>query len=129
MAKVKHSSNKRLLKAHGTEAEASDIINCLTQLVKDPTHIPDVAEQKANTLDLYLTSKPEIYHLTPVTAAIGSSDHCLVSTVHKSNHAPPAPTEKRTFYKYKKQTGTPFASFTPTILGIAIVSQPMMYQK
>ena len=98
---LRYSSSKGIKKVHGTETETFAILNCLTQLVKDPTHIPDIAEQKANTLDLYLTSKPEIYHQTSVSAPIGSSDHCLVSAAHNFNHTLPAPTGKKIYY-YKK---------------------------
>ena len=68
--------------ASGIECEAFSILNDLSQLVNDPTRVPDRPNQAANTLDLFLTSKPSIYSALSVSDPLGSSDHCLVSASH-----------------------------------------------
>ena len=65
----------------GIMAEHFAISHNLTQLVNEPTRIPDVSSHFANTLDLFLTSDPEKYSLQ-VNAPLGNSDHCLVTASH-----------------------------------------------
>jgi hypothetical protein len=89
----------------GLEAEAFCVVNDLTQLVEEPTRIPDCASHKANTLDLFITNKPELYSNITVSPPIGSSDHLLISVRHsfqpfKSNNN--TSSQKRWFYKKAK---------------------------
>ncbi|KAG5900707.1 hypothetical protein JTB14_038225 [Gonioctena quinquepunctata] len=63
----------------GRQAEAFAITHGLEQLVELPTRIPDVNNQSANTLDLFLTTNPDPYRIE-VCAPLGNSDHTLIST-------------------------------------------------
>ena len=65
----------------GIMAEHFAISHNLTQLVNEPTRIPDISSHFANTLDLFLTSDPEKYSLQ-VNAPLGNSDHCLLTASH-----------------------------------------------
>ena len=54
------------------EAEAFAIVNDLTQVISEPTRVPDRAGDKANTLDLFLTSNRSNHssHLLPPSALL-----------------------------------------------------------
>ena len=56
----------------GREAEAFAIANDLTQVISEPTRVPDRAGDKANTLDLFLTSNRSNHssHLFPPLALL-----------------------------------------------------------
>lgn len=77
--------------------------NNLTQLVKEPTHIPCVDGQNQNILDLFLTSHHEKYDVS-VSAPLGNSDHCTISAAFSytscNNASPKAP--KRLVWLYEK---------------------------
>ncbi|MGH9705388.1 MAG: endonuclease/exonuclease/phosphatase family protein, partial [Candidatus Acidiferrales bacterium] len=60
----------------GREAESFAISCGLTQLLDEPTRIPDRDGEFASLLDLFLTTNPEIYTVT-VNPPLGSSDHKL----------------------------------------------------
>ena len=66
----------------GREAEAFATVNDLTQVISEPTRVPDRAGDKANTIDLFLTSNPSIYSPTTVSSPLGNSDHCLITLRH-----------------------------------------------
>ena len=66
----------------GREAEGFAIVNDLTQVISEPTRVPDHAGDKANTLDLFLTSNPSIYSPPNVSSPLGNSDHCLITLRH-----------------------------------------------
>ena len=68
--------------AAGTEAEVFALTNNLEQLIADATRVPDRSGDRANTLDLFLTTAPSLYSSPSVTAPIGNSDHCLISLGH-----------------------------------------------
>ena len=74
------SSNFTNLAGH--EAEAFAIVNDLTQVNSEPTRVPDRAGDKANTLDLFLTSNPNIYSPPTVSCPLGDSDNCLITLRH-----------------------------------------------
>ena len=61
----------------GREAGAFAIVNDLTQVISEPTSLPDGAGDKENTLDLFLTSNPSTYSPPTVSSPLGHSDHCL----------------------------------------------------
>ena len=63
----------------GREAEAFAIVNDLTQVISEPTRVPDRAGDKANTLHLFLTSNPSIYPPPTVSSPLGNSDHSLIT--------------------------------------------------
>ena len=54
----------------GREAEAFAIVNDLTQVISEPTRVPDRAGDKANNLDLFLTSNPSIYSPPTVSSPL-----------------------------------------------------------
>ena len=66
----------------GRDAEAFAIVNDLSQLISEPTRIPDRSGDKANTLDLFLTSNPDIYCNPILDSSHGNSDHCLITLQH-----------------------------------------------
>ena len=67
----------------GRDGEAFAIVNYLTQqVISEPTRVPDRAGDKANTLDLFLTSNPSIYSPPNVSSPLGNSDHCLITLRH-----------------------------------------------
>ncbi|KAG1678547.1 Inositol hexakisphosphate and diphosphoinositol-pentakisphosphate kinase [Nymphon striatum] len=55
----------------GRDAEAFAIVNGLSQLVSEPTRILDRARDKVNTLNLILTSNPNIYNTPKIDSPIG----------------------------------------------------------
>ena len=57
-------------------------MNDLPQLISEPTRIPDHSEEKANTLDLFLTSNPDIYANPAIDSPLGNSNHCLNTQEH-----------------------------------------------
>ena len=67
----------------GHHAEAFAIVNDLTQLFSEPTRIPDRSRDKANTLNLFLTSDPSIYFKPTVDSPLGHSDHCPITLLHE----------------------------------------------
>lgn len=83
----------------GRAAHAFALTHDLTQLVNQPTRIPDVASHAPSLLDLLLASHPAGYRVT-VSAPLGTSDHCLVgSSVPFAS--PPRPVQvKRRVWHY-----------------------------
>ena len=66
----------------GRDAEAFAIANNLSQLISEPTHIPDRSGDKANTHHLFLTSNPDIYSSPILDSPLGNTDHCLITLQH-----------------------------------------------
>ena len=66
----------------GHDAEAYAIVNGLSQLISEPTRILDRPGDKANTLDLFPTSNPDIYSNPVLDTPLGNSDHCLITLQH-----------------------------------------------
>ena len=66
----------------GHDAEAFAIVNNLSQLISEPTRIPDHSGGKANTLDLFPTSNPDIYSNPILDSSLGNSDHSLIMLQH-----------------------------------------------
>ncbi|XP_064073868.1 uncharacterized protein LOC113398797 [Vanessa tameamea] len=76
-------------------------ISCgLSQLVHEPTRIPDVVGHTAYCLDLLLTTDPDRYSIY-VSPPLGTSDHCVVKSV--SHYSPPdtSPKGTRRVWRYK----------------------------
>lgn len=72
----------------GLECELfADLFN-LTQLIKQPTRIPDNPDHNPYLLDLFLTTNPDNYDVE-VKSPLGSSDHCLISATCESSPSPP----------------------------------------
>ena len=66
----------------GRDAEAFAIVNSLSQLISEPTRIPDRSGDKANTLNLLLTLNPDIYSNPILDSPLCNSDHCLITLQH-----------------------------------------------
>ena len=66
----------------GCDAEAFAIANDLLQLISEPTRIPDRSGDEVNTLDLFLTSNPDIYSNPILDSPLGNSDHRLITLQH-----------------------------------------------
>ena len=62
----------------GQAAFNFSISHNLTQLVNFPTHIPDHHGDRSNTLDLFLTSHPDLYDISS-SSPLGSSDHAVIT--------------------------------------------------
>ena len=63
----------------GQDGEAFAIVNDLTQVISEPTRVPDRAGGKANTSDLFLTSSPNIHFPSTVSSHLGNSVHRLIT--------------------------------------------------
>ena len=74
--------NPHITSPAGHDAEAFAIVNDLSQLISEPTHIPDRSGDKANTLYLFLTSTPDIYSNPILDSPLRNSDHCLFTLQH-----------------------------------------------
>lgn len=83
----------------GRTAHAFALTHDLTQLVNQPTRIPDVVGHAPSLLDLLLTSRPAGYRVE-VRAPLGSSDHCLVSSKVPLAPVPPPVVSKRQVWHY-----------------------------
>lgn len=84
--------------AVGVEGELFADSHNLTQLVSEPTRVPDSLDHTAYLLDLFLTNNPTSYAVN-VSSPLGSSDHCLISaTTHLSSR--PTPAESVEVVKY-----------------------------
>ena len=102
----------------GREAEAFAIVNDLTQVISEPTRVPDCAGDKANTLDLFLTSNPSIYSPTTVSSPLGNSDHCLITLRHDFLPHLDRPFGPQRVFHYSKADWDSFALFTLLTLGL-----------
>ena len=71
------------------DAEGFAIVNDLSQLISEPTRIPDRSGDRANTLDVFLISNPEIYFNSIADFPLGNSDHCLITLQHNFASPPP----------------------------------------
>ena len=72
----------------GREAELFAATHNLTQLISEPTRVPDRLGDASHLLDLFLTNNP-LKYTTSVTAPIGSSDHSLISVFFKTSSSTP----------------------------------------
>ena len=86
----------------GLCVESFAVLNDLSQLVSEPTRIPDADNQSPHLLDLFLTTDPDKYSVS-VNAPLGKSDHCLVSTYFPFNVLSPGQEKipKRNVWHYK----------------------------
>ena len=93
-------------------------MNDLSQVISKPTRIPDHSGDKANTLDLFLTSNPDIYYNPILDSPLGNSDHCLITLHHNfvSHHC--RSSSSPNVCTIVKLTGTLFETFLLPILGV-----------
>jgi len=66
----------------GCDVETFAIVNDLSQLITEPTCIPGCSGDKDTTLNLFLTSHPDIYANPAVDSPLGNSDYCLITLEH-----------------------------------------------
>lgn len=78
------------------ERHANSRCRCLTQLVDQPTRVPDVATHTPNCLDLL---DPDRFNVS-VSSPLGTSDHCLVKFVSQY-FSPDSPKGSRRVWRYK----------------------------
>ncbi|XP_026320838.1 uncharacterized protein LOC113230944 [Hyposmocoma kahamanoa] len=83
----------------GRTAHAFALTHDLTQLVNQPTRIPDIVGHAPSLLDLLLTNRPAGYRVE-VRAPLGSSDHCLVSSKVPLDPLPPSAVSKRRIWHH-----------------------------
>ncbi|CAH0397242.1 unnamed protein product [Chilo suppressalis] len=83
----------------GISAHAFALTHDLTQLVDQPTRIPDIASQAPSLLDLLLTTHPQEYQIV-VRAPLDSSDHCLISVKVPQAKTPRPLVVKRRVWHY-----------------------------
>jgi len=102
----------------GCDATAFAIVDDLSKLISEPTHIPDHSRDKANTLDLFPTSNPDAYSNATLDSPLGNSDHALS---HYSINFVPTTIDLPLLKKLSiiaKLTGTLFETFLLLIPGI-----------
>ena len=108
----------------GRDAEAFAIVNDLSQLISEPTRIPDRSGDKANTLDLFLTSNPDIYCNPILDSPLGNSDHCLITLQHNFvSHQDRSSSSQKVFH-YSKADWDSLRNFLLLIPGI--LATPMI---
>ena len=83
----------------GRQAESFAISSGLTQLVGEPTRIPDRDGEFASLLDLFLTTNPDLYTVI-VKPPLGSSDHKLISTLSEQPISAKQPCKPRKIWHY-----------------------------
>ena len=85
----------------GKNCEAFSVSQGLTQMVDFITHIPDNDRHRPSTLDLFLSSNPEVCKVYS-SAPLGNSDHVVVS-VDISLNSPSAreSPKHQTLYSYE----------------------------
>ena len=77
-------------------------MNNLSQFISEPTRIPDRSGDKANTLDLFLTSNPDIYSNPILDFPLGNSDHCLITLQHNFVSHQDRSSSSRKVFHYSK---------------------------
>lgn len=92
-------------------------LNLLTQLVGEPTRIPDNPNHNRYLLDLFLTSNPERYTSVSVKSPLGGSDHCLISASFpsRSGAQSPSPMPRRKHWHYGRADWSGLNSFFKSI--------------
>ena len=113
---LSYSSN--LTNPAGREADAFTIVNDLTQVISEPARFPDCAGDKANTLDLLLTSNPRIYSPPTVSSPLGNYHHCLIALRHDFLLTWIDPLLCKESFTTARLTGTPFALFLPFLTSL-----------
>jgi hypothetical protein len=73
----------------------------LSQLIDEPTRVPDRPDHRCNTLDLFLTSIPDSFRAV-VLAPLGKSDHCLISVTHRREPTEPYRAVPRRIWHYDR---------------------------
>ncbi|XP_064076269.1 uncharacterized protein LOC135194589 [Vanessa tameamea] len=84
----------------GRTTHAFALMHDFTQLVDQPTRIPDIDGQGPSLLDLLLTSHSVDYRVV-VQIPLGSSDHSLISTKVPQPKLLPTNAGKRSIWHYK----------------------------
>ena len=78
----------------------------------------DRSGDKANTLDLFLKSNPDIYSNPMLDSPLGNSDHCLITLQHNFVSHQDRSSSSQKVFTIAKLTGTLFETFSLLIPGI-----------
>ena len=106
-----HSSH--IISPAGRDAEAFAIVNDLSQLILELIRIPDRSGDKANTLDLFLTSNPNTYSSSTVDSPLGSSEHCLIALQHNFVSRQDRSFSSQKVFHYSKADWDSLRKFSP----------------
>ena len=98
----------------GCDTEAFAIVNDLKQLISEPTHIPDHSGDKANMLNLFLTSNPDIYSCPTVDSPLGNYDQCLIMLQHNFVSHQDRSSSSQKVFNYSKADGDSLQNFFTT---------------
>ena len=110
-----HSSN--LTSPAGRDAEAFATVNDLSQLMLEPTCIPDRTGDKAKTRNLFLALNPDIYSNRILVSPLGNSDHCLITLQHNFvSHQDTSFSSQKVFHNSKAEWDS-LRNFFPYIPG------------
>lgn len=100
-----NAHHKEWLKSRTTDYAGGSVYDLalaygFSQIVPEPTRVPDIETHTASLLDLLLTTHPAD-HQVSVMAPLGSSDHCLVrSTSTLATRIRPQPSGTRQVWHY-----------------------------
>ena len=94
------------------------LLKALTQVISEPTRVPDCAGDKANSLDLFLTSNPSIYSPPTVSSPLGNSDHCLITLRHDFLSHLDRPFAPERIFHYDKADWDSLRTFTFLTTGL-----------
>ena len=95
----------------GKNCEAFSVSQGLTQMVDFITHIPDNDRHRPSTLDLFLSSNPEVCKVYS-SAPLGNSDHVVVSVdISLSSPSARESPKHRTLYSYEQGDWESFRDF------------------
>ena len=100
-----HSSHITSPAVRGAEVFA--LVNDLSLFTLEPTRFLDCSGDKANTLNLCLTSNPDIYSNPILDSPLGNSDH-LIMVQHNFVSHQDRPSSLKKFSTLAKLTGTLF---------------------
>ena len=93
-------------------------MNDLSQVISEPTCIPDGSGDKANTLDLFLAFNPDIYANPAVDSPLGTSDYCLITLQHNFVSHQDGSFSSQKIFHYNKADWALFEPFLLHIRGI-----------
>jgi len=77
-------------------------VNDLSKLISEPTCVPDRPGDKANTLDLFLTSNQDIYSNPILDSPLGNYDHFLITLQHNFDSHQDRSSSSQNIFHYSK---------------------------
>ena len=97
----------------GLSAEAFAAAHDLTQMISEPTRIPDNPKHTPHLLDLFLTTNPLLYK-TKVCSPLGQSDHCLIEITSEAQLSSVSRKTSRTLWCFKSANWNELRDFYAT---------------